>query len=144
MKFDIRKGNIVTAVKLSQSIPEFQNPADVAVYEKRLSGVPHLILVAYYKDEPVAFKVGYEREDYFYSWMGGVKPAYRGMKIATQLAHAQEQWAKNKGYKELVFKTRNQHKAMLIFALKNDFNIIGFTQKDEVLTNRILLKKVLR
>lgn len=143
MDIVIKHGTILDAVALSRLIPEFINPTGIAEYNKRLNEVPYLILIAYYKEAPIAFKVGYERESYFYSWMGGVIPAYRGCGVAKLLAKHQEDWARAMGYKSLVFKTRNQHKAMLIFALKNGFNIIGFTQKEEVLTNRILLKKVL-
>jgi len=75
--------------------------------------------------------------------MGGVLPEFRGLGIAKILAEAQEKWAKKQGYKRLVFKTRNQHKGMLIFALKNNFNIIGFKEKESIETNRILLQKEL-
>ena len=139
----INKENMAAAVAVSQQIPEFINPASIAIYEERLSNVPHLILVAYVNDEPAGFKVGYEKEDYFYSWMGGVLPKFRGLKIAKRLAETQEKWAKKEGYQHLIFKTRNQHKGMLIFALKNNFNIIGFKEKESIQTNRILLRKEL-
>ncbi len=141
-RIEIKSGDIHTAVLVSKEIPEFDIPPAEAEYRRRLEGVPHLILIAYAGQKPVGFKVGYQKEDYFYSWMGGVIPAYRGMGIARLLAARQEDWVKKKGYKELVFKTRNQHKGMLIFALKNGFNIVGFTPKEEELTNRILLRKV--
>ena len=139
----IKEGSISLAAAMSQELPEFINPPKLPEYEKRLLDVPHLVLIAYHEGMPIGFKVGYEKESYFYSWMGGVLSPYRGRGVAKLLAQRQEQWAREKGYKELVFKTRNQHKAMLIFALKNGFNIVGFTQKKDVLTNRILLKKVL-
>jgi ribosomal protein S18 acetylase RimI-like enzyme len=143
LSIDIREEKIATAVAISNQIPEFINPAGVPIYEQRLLNVPHLILVAYLNNEPVGFKVGYQKEDYFYSWMGGVLPKFRGLKIAKQLAATQEKWAKEQGYQHLVFKTRNQHKAMLIFALKNNFNIIGFKEKESIETNRIFLQKEL-
>ena len=139
----ISVSDIATAVAVSKRIPEFIHPPEAAEYEKRLNGVPHLILVAFDGDQPVGFKVGYQRERGFYSWMGCVLPTYRRRNIALRLAEEQEKWAREQGYKSVTFKTRNQHKNMLIFALKRGFNVVGFKEKGDVLTNRILLKKVL-
>ena len=139
----IKVSDIATVVAVSKRIPEFINPPPAAEYEKRLGHVPHLILVAYDGDRPVAFKVGYERDGYFYSWMGAVLPSYRRRSIALRLAEKQEEWARQQGYKSVTFKTRNQHKNMLLFALKRGFNVIGFKEKGDVLTNRIILRKVL-
>lgn len=142
-KITITQGNIETAVKCSKSIPEFRDPPGIERYKERLVSVPHLILIAKVGEEIAGFKVGYQREDYFYSWMGGILPTYRQMGIAKMLADAQEDWAKQQGYDSITFKTRNQHKGMLIFALKNGFDIIGFKEKEDIATNRILLRKVL-
>ena len=68
--FSIREGDIATAVALSKQIPEFVNPHEADEYEKRLRSVPHLILVAFANEEPVGFKVGYERDGAFYSISG--------------------------------------------------------------------------
>lgn len=135
--------DIATAVATSQRIPEFVNPPEASEYEKRLNNTPHLILVAYDESRPVGFKVGYERDGEFYSWMGGVLPSYRRRNIALRLAQKQEEWARKEGYKTVTFKTRNQHKNMLLFALKRGFNVVGFKEKGDVMTNRILLRKVL-
>lgn len=137
----IKKGDISTAARISQQIPEFINPNGEAEYNRRLVNVPHLILIAYCNEKPVGFKVGYERDGFFYSWMGGVLPEFRRLKIAKILADEQESWAKQNGYSSITFKTLNQHKSMLIFALKNGFNIIGFKEKESIETNRILLRK---
>ncbi|MEL7220589.1 MAG: GNAT family N-acetyltransferase [Bacteroidota bacterium] len=142
-KFQIKTADIATAVMVSQRIPEFIHPPKRAEYEKRLKKVPHLILVAYDGENPIGFKVGYEREQGFYSWMGGVVPSFRRRSVALQLASAQEKWARNNGYKQVTFKTRNQHKNMLLFALKRGFQIVGFKEKEDITTNRIILSKVL-
>ena len=65
------------------------------------------------------------------------------MSNALQLAERQEAWARKQGYPYITFKTRNQHKNMLLFALRRDFHIIGFKEKDDYLANGILLRKVL-
>ena len=139
----IKVADIATAVAISNNIPEFINPPPKEEYKRRLKEVPHLILVAFDGDRPVGFKVGYERNGSFYSWMGGVLPSYRRRSIARHLAEKQEAWALAQGYKSVTFKTRNQHKNMLLFALRRGFNIVGFKEKGDVLTNRILLQKVL-
>jgi len=140
---EIKSGDIRTAAILSRQLPEFIEPAGEEEYHKRLKGKRHLVLIAWEGEKPVGFKVGYERADYFYSWMGGVLPDYRKMGIARKLAEFQEDWARKAGFKKLLFKTRNEHKGMLIFALKNSFDIVGFTEKEKTSANRILLKKVL-
>lgn len=139
----ISESDIATAVAVSKRIPEFHNPPEASEYEKRLNNNPHLILVAFDGNRPVGFKVGYERDGEFYSWMGGVLPSYRRRSLALRLAEKQEEWARRKGYKSVTFKTRNQHKNMLLFALKRGFNVVGFKEKGDVMTNRILLRKVL-
>jgi predicted GNAT superfamily acetyltransferase len=142
-KLQIKVADIATAVAVSQRIPEFINPPKKAEYERRLSNVPHLILVAFDGEAPIGFKVGYERDGGFYSWMGGVVPSYRRQSIALKLAVTQEKWVREKGYKLITFKTRNQHRNMLLFALKRGFQIVGFKEKDDITTNRILLSKAL-
>lgn len=141
--FEIQEGDIETVVALSQQIPEFINPHKAAEYYKRLTDVPHLILIASVDNQVVGFKVGYEREGNFYSWMGGILPNFRRLGIAQALADAQEKWAKEKGYPHVSFKTRNSHKSMLLFALKNGFDIIGFEERIPIGEARILLRKKL-
>jgi ribosomal protein S18 acetylase RimI-like enzyme len=137
----IREVDIATVVALSRQIPEFDGPPGISAYEKRLAGVPHLLLAAEQGGQLAGFKAGYEREGYFYSWMGGVLPAFRRKGLARALAQAQENWARQQGYTTITFKTRNQHKGMLLFALKNGFDIIGFKAYDDVKASRILLRK---
>lgn len=139
--FSIRAGDIATVVTLSKQLPEFVNPHEAEEYERRLTGVSHLILVVYANEEPVGFKVGYERDGAFYSWMGGILPDFRRLGLAKALADEQERWAKQQGYKTITFKTRNSHKGMLIFALQNGFDIIGFEPKSTIEQHRILLRK---
>lgn len=141
----IRQGTIEEAVELSLHIPEFMNPADVEIYRNRFSEKDHLILIAHVNQKPCGFKVGYNREDdgSFYSWMGGILPGYRRKAIASALAIEMESFCRNHGYTHLRMKTRNQHKAMLQFALKNDFYIIGFKTYPHPSNSRIILEKQL-
>lgn len=143
MSFYIKEGNIKTIVALSKEIDEFQNPHDEGEYKKRLRGIPHLILVAYTDEQPIGFKVAYEREKSLYSWMGAVHPNWRRRGVAKALANQQEAWARQQGYTSITFKTRNRLKPMLLFGIQNGFDIIGFEKREEIGENRILLRKKL-
>ncbi len=142
-KMNIQQAPIEIAAQLSFHLPEFQNPYDAAAIARRVAGVPHLNLVAYIDGEPAGFKLGYERDGSFYSWLGGVLPQYRRLGVAQALADAQEQWALENGYDSITFKTRNRHKAMLVFALKNGFSITGFEERHPMEESRIWLRKPL-
>jgi len=145
MEYKIRQGSIHEVVEISRQIPEFINPYREEIYEARLSGVPHLILVAEVEGKGVAFKVGYDRDkdSSFYSWMGGVLPDYRRAKLARRLAEHQEAWAKEQGYSSIRFKTRNKLKAMQIFAISRGFDIIALFPEDDLGEYRILMEKQL-
>lgn len=139
----IKEGNIDTVLAISQQIPEFVDAYGKAEYNKRLTDCYSSILIAYINDKAVGFKVGYQREDYFYSWMGAVLPEYRQQGVAKLLAQTQEMQIKHAGFERLRFKTRNGLKSMIIFAIKNDFNIIAVEEKDDITTNRIWMEKSL-
>ena len=144
--FQIKKGSIEEAVEISNQIPELQNPHPKDVYENRMSHKKNLILIAYIGPKIVGFKVGYDKfEDgkNFYTWMGGVIPAFRKKGIAYALAKEQELWVKENGFQNIVLKTRNKHQGMLIFALKNNFKIIEIESRENIEEHRILLKKAL-
>lgn len=142
-KIEIRDDALEKVVAISNLVPEFPNPHGLAEYQKRLQGVPAITLVAYVDGEPAGFKVGYEREGYFYSWMGAVLPKFRRLGLATKLAEKQENWAKRQGYPHVTFKTRNRLKPMLLFALKRGFNITEVQPKETVEEYRIVLRKSL-
>lgn len=139
----IRPGTISEAVVISLQVPELTDPYREEQYRDRLTGVPHLILVAEEKGSLLGFKVGYEREPdgSFYSWMGGVLPSGRGRGVAAALQKAQHQWATEQGYTLIKFKTRNKHKAMLQFALKHGFYLTEVEPFDDPAESRIWLEK---
>ena len=138
---EIKKGDIEVAVQLMQELPEFNDPYNLEEINNRINKVPHLNLIAYLNKIPAGFKLGYERDGYFYSWLGGVLPKYRKMGIAQKLADEQEKWAKENNYDSITFKTRNRHKAMLAFSLNNGFNIFKVEEKGIIDEYRIWLRK---
>jgi len=140
-QIQIREGSIDEVVLLSKQIPEFEKPYEKSEYKKRFEKTNHLILIAYYFKKPVGFKVGYQIENYFYTWMGAVLPNFRNRNIAKKLAQKQEEWIKENGFAKIKLKTRNKHKSMLHFALFNGFNIIGFEPDENKEESRIILEK---
>lgn len=145
MKRDLKivEGTFQQAVDISKQIPEFENPYEIGEYKKRLKDKMHLVLIAYWKGKPAGFKVGYQVDDHFYSWLGGVIPEFRKNKIAAELACFQQKWVKEKGIKTIKMKTRNKHKAMIQFALSDGFYIIGLDKQDNIRESRIFLDKEL-
>ena len=89
----IRENELVQAFKISNRIPEFDNPYKLNEYGHRTIGVMHLILTIIYNNEIMGFKIGYDRfqNDSFYSWMGGILPEYRRKGLANALADFQEE-----------------------------------------------------
>lgn len=143
MKITIRESDISTVVALSRHIPELVDPHQAAEYHRRLNGITSLLLVAYVDGSPAGFKVGYDKyaDGSFYSWMGGVLPVFRKNRIAKSLADHQENWARTNGFTSIIFKTRNRHKAMLMFAISNGFSIISVDTRPSMDEHRITLKK---
>ncbi|NQV17888.1 MAG: GNAT family N-acetyltransferase [Armatimonadetes bacterium] len=140
-ELQIKPGTINEVVLLSKQIPEFDKPYENSEYKKRFENTKHLILIAYYFEKPVGFKVGYQIEDYFYTWMGGVLPNFRNRNIAKKLAQKQEEWIKENSFVKMKLKIRNKHKSMLHFALSNGFKIISLEPNKNKEESRIILEK---
>ena len=139
----IIEGTINQAIEISKQIPEFDDLYEINEYEKRLKVRWNLILIAFWKGKPAGFKVGYQIDDHFYSWLGGVIPEFRGKLIAKGLANFQQNRVKEKGINTIKMKTRNKHKVMLQFALSDGFYITGLEKHDNRKENRIFLDKEL-
>lgn len=87
------------------------------------------------------FKFGYEIEDdTFYSWLGGVHPAYQKQGIASKLMEAQHLECQNRGYKKIRTYSNNAKKAMIITNIKHGFDIIE-TFIDAKGRHKIVLEK---
>ena len=132
------------AVGVSKKIPEFNSPYNIDEYENRLDESVS-ILTAKFNDQPIGFKVGYDRfkDGSFYSWMGGILPDYRKNGVASALADYQENWAIKNGYKSIKLKTRNKYEAMIFFAFDRGFDIIDSEANEDIPEMRIWMEKIL-
>jgi GNAT superfamily N-acetyltransferase len=142
-KIEIKKGTIQEAISISKLIPEFNHAYRESEYNERIGNKTTLVLIACDEDRRVGFKLGYLNDSFFYSWMGGILPAYRRCGIATQLADVQEQWVREMRIPKIRLKTLNRFKGMLIFALQRGFEIIGTEDFAEENTIKIILEKQL-
>jgi ribosomal protein S18 acetylase RimI-like enzyme len=141
----IKEDCLEDVILVSQQIPEFENTYPKIEYETRLKNIKHLIITAYQNYKPVGFKIGYETQtkQNFYSWMGGVLPKYRQLRIAEELMKYQEQWATKSGFLRILVKTRNKHKIMIHLLQKNNFTQIGIIPHSPNEETRILYEKKL-
>ncbi len=140
----IHENQLKDAIAVSRQILEFDPPYEIDEYQKRLT-TEHLILTAIDHHSPVGFKIGYDRfgDGSFYSWMGGVLPEFRRKGIAGQLAHYQEDWAREKGFTSICLKTRRKHLKMITFLLKRGFVISEEIKKIPIEETRVWMIKEL-
>lgn len=131
LPFQLREASLAELLWVHERIPEFPGKASLDFYTERKKHRLHLALVAEKGGELLGFKVGYQSDkpDTFYSWMGGVRPAFRGKGIATALEEGQERWAKAQGFTTVFFKTRNRFPGMIQFGIKRGFKIVDIHPK---------------
>jgi hypothetical protein len=132
MKIEIKRGSIEEVVAISRQIPEFDNPHGGRGIQKRLAGKKYLMLIAYIDSHAVGFKVGYDKENNgsFYSWMGGVLPAYRQAGVARELSRYRKPGQRRKDLPESGLKPETGIKHMLLFAIKNGFAIMAVEPRE--------------
>ena len=139
----VKEVSIEEAVKVNRNVIEFDGKDTTKEdFEKRYVGKDNLIIVAYYKNIPIGYIIGYDRDNdgSFYCWMAGVDNNYRRLGALTSLMNYQMDWAKKKGYNKLKIRTRNNRREMLSFLVKNDFNFVSVEQRDDITENRINLE----
>ena len=139
----VKEVSIEEAVKVNRNVIEFDGKDTTKEdFEKRYVGKDNLIIVAYYKNIPIGYIIGYDRDNdgSFYCWMAGVDNNYRRLGALTSLMNYQMNWAKNKGYNKLKIRTRNNRREMLSFLVKNGFNFVSVEQRDDITENRINLE----
>lgn len=129
---------------LYQALPEFAALHTLQDIRQRLDGRVSLLQIALCNGRPAGFKIGYALSDsVFYSWLGGVLPAYRRRGIAQFLLHNQEEWALNHGYHRIEVKTRNAFPAMLMMLIKSGYQLVELEKTASVVDYRLRLAKIL-
>ncbi|MEY3644518.1 MAG: hypothetical protein RLZZ207_1213 [Bacteroidota bacterium] len=143
LPFQLREASLAELLWVHERIPEFPGKVSLDFYTERLKHRLHMALVAEKDGDLLGFKVGYQSDTpaTFYSWMGGVRPEFRGKGIATALADEQERWAKAQGFTAVVFKTRNRFPGMIQFGIKRGFKIVDLHPKGGVEDYRIVMRK---
>ncbi|QDE29556.1 GNAT family N-acetyltransferase [Shewanella polaris] len=144
MKYKCDLGTISDIVSVLAQVPEFGPEISADIIEKRLAEKKHLILIARYHNVPVGFKLGYELTDgLFYSWLGGVAPEHRKMKVASQLRLLQESWAIENGFNTIRVKSMNQFPAMLQMLIASGYQICGYENNGSITSSKIEFIKCL-
>lgn len=129
---------------LYQQIPEFGGLHNLADLQQRVGPSACHLLIAEIGGQPAGFKLGYQtQEKVFYSWLGGVLPAFRRHGVARALLAEQERWAQAQGYRQMRVKTRNRFQAMLMMLIGYHYQIVQLEKKGEVADYRLLLEKTL-
>lgn len=144
----IKETNLEEAIQVHENVLEFQDGnLEKEDFENRYQDAEKLIIVAYYQEKPIGYMIGYDRfkdhKENFYCWMAGVDSRYRRMGALKNLMKYQEDWAKEKGYRNLRIKTRNNRREMLSFLVKNDFYFVSIEEQEKIEDNRINLVKKL-
>ncbi|MGF7139945.1 GNAT family N-acetyltransferase [Roseimarinus sediminis] len=128
-------------LKVLNHLPELDASFDEAVLLRRLNQPGAILLLAEFAGKPIGCKLAYNR--YFdgsvYSWLGGVLPPYRNMGVASALLDELVVQAERMFFNAIRMKTRNRHVGMLRFALKRNFTIIGFVEREPASESRIEL-----
>lgn len=115
------------------SIPEFSQAHPADRFRARLEGRPYLALLAYQGERLAGYKIGYaESEKQFYSWVGGVHPDFRGLGLAREMLRHQENWCRRQGYQRISVKSENRFRGMLIFLLKEGYDIHALTGEGQI------------
>lgn len=116
---------------------------DLARITQRLQNNDALILVGFFDDDPVGFKIGHRAKvgSVYESWLGGVRADRRRLGVATQLMNQQHLVAWDKGYRLIRTKTLNDRPEMLIRNLRAGFRVTGTQDSPRGL--KIILERIL-
>lgn len=70
--------------------------------------------------------VGFSGRRVFYSWIGGTREGWRGIGHYRALTEQQEEWALEKGFNEIVVKTKNRFYSMRATLDHLQFDVVKF------------------
>lgn len=138
----VKEGTLEDVLSIHNAIPEMNSHHDIEYLQTRLANKRFISLVAELNNQMVGYKLGYWLDNHnFYSWIGGVLPQFRQNNIAQSLLDEQERRVIESGGSNIQVKSMNRFKGMLIFLLKNDYQVTGYeTLKGKILFDKPLLK----
>ena len=121
----------------------FRPTRDVSFFQRRLEHHSCvLMMVAELDGRPVGFSCGYElRPTTYYTWLYGVLAEARRLGVASQLLAAEQAWAQDHRYEMARFECYNQHRPMLLLAIKNGYDIVGVRWDSGTANNLVIFEK---
>ena len=116
---------------------------DVSFFERRLGHHRQVLaMIAELEGKPVGFACGYElRPSTYYSWLYGVLPDARRLGVGSQLMDAQHAWVRTHGYEMIRLECYNQHRPMILLAVKRGYEIIGIRWDSHTSNNLVVFEK---
>lgn len=129
---NIREGKLEEVITIKKQIPEMLEVEPLSELVTRIGQSRYLLLIAEVDNKVAAFKLGYESStrDVFYSWQGGVLPAYRSQGIAKKLLLTQERRVAELGYQKITVKSMNRFAHMMKMLLSSGYQITGYQEKN--------------
>ena len=109
----------------------------------RMSSMPDVsAFLAIASGRIVGFKVGYAMSQRkYYSWLGGVDPAFRRHGIASALMQRQHEWIAVRGYTVVETSANQENTAMAQANLRHGFSVCGM--RVEAARTQVLYSKSL-
>lgn len=137
----IRTATLAELLIVHNQISELSPIANSDYFSARIGANQYLALVAEVDGVLAGYKLGYWiSEGIFYSWLGGVHPAYRKKGIAKLLLLEQEERVCDAGGTEIRVKSMNQFRSMLLLLISQGYEITG-TEMVQGRENKILFAK---
>ncbi|MEZ0481620.1 GNAT family N-acetyltransferase [Planococcus sp. SSTMD024] len=111
---------------------------------EKLNSQEHvLVYVALVNGQVAGYKIGYGLDGQtFYSWLGGVRPDFRKLGIASELMRRQHADLKIMGFEAVRTKTMNKWRGMLLLNIQTGFDVVA-TEIDQRGQLKIVLEKSL-
>lgn len=123
----------------------FRPPRDDEHFARRYLGRHNVVqMVARLQERPVGFALAFElKPRVLFLWFLGVLSAHRRQGVASQLADALHTWAKANDYEAVRCECFNRQRSMLLFALEQEYDVIGVRWDNDHGDNLVLLQKML-
>jgi GNAT superfamily N-acetyltransferase len=120
-------------------------PISLETFKAKLIGKKHpLLLLCRIENQIVGFKIGFETSPTtFYSWLGGVDPAFQRLGVSSPLMKHMTEWCEHRRYESVETKTTNSNRAMIILNIISGFDI-NDVQVDKKGVKKILMSKDLK